>query len=613
MHARLSDLSTALTSSLHSSPSPSPSPSTPIRNTTKSELRAFLTSLREREMQEWMEQVETPLADPHLSTAAAEKMYKEANIHSPRSSEKSSNRGNEEESDESTLIEIEEVSGEVVSYYDSENNVGYIRIYTFSPSTISLWASAVFHSLQAIKEKYGATRLVIDVRGNGGGYVHLGMQLHHLLFPSEYPIYGVYQLRESDLNAELVKIPDDDSENTFYDPITDVQYNGTDYYYNQYSALFADAETDERFTANYTRPFRMVMDPPDVFASLVQEWPEYPGFSGASLFDPSKIVVVTDGLCGSTCCCFIKHVHETRSARIIGFGHDPHSTSTDYDSGSFCGGTVFNSNTVMGYKSNSTVLELINVTNLPDNFYRSTMRLSWAQHQIHTWTRDAVYNVESSSSSSTPASSSSSSEEEVETGENLLEFKLNPVHDIDTTFFPQYLYDRTKAGMSHVLSNSLSFFDGCYPHEVADDTITCTGPNSTDTTKYGGDNKVYGHPCINGHFAYDVCVFSRCADGYYLDGAFEDGNLTVVECKKSPHLYVYNSSSSSSASSSSSSSTTSTSTQTSSSSEESDYSFNSLSIILLIIAIIFFLLAVIFAICLCVVKCRSGSADYAPV
>ena len=78
---------------------------------------------------------------------------------------------------------------------------------------------------------------------------------------------------------------------------------------------------------------------------------------------------------------------------------------------------------------------------------------------------------------------------------------------------------------------------------MLDDEEGCSGVTSAESTD-GGDNKIYGHPCVNGKFDTSKCVFSRCADGYYLNGSWSDGAKSSVQCVETPVTYTKNDTSS---------------------------------------------------------------------
>ena len=54
---------------------------------------------------------------------------------------------------------------------------------------------------------------------------------------------------------------------------------------------------------------------------------------------PDRVIIITDGLCGSACAQFTARLLEQRNAISIGFGGVPGSTEP-FDSGAFIGGTV---------------------------------------------------------------------------------------------------------------------------------------------------------------------------------------------------------------------------------------------------------------------------------
>ena len=70
-------------------------------------------------------------------------------------------------------------------------------------------------------------------------------------------------------------------------------------------------------------------------------------------YDPTDVILVTDGLCGSTCSCFAKHLLQLQNIRAVYIGGS-NSSRDVFDVASFAGGTVMDS---MAFEDSVTRLD----------------------------------------------------------------------------------------------------------------------------------------------------------------------------------------------------------------------------------------------------------------
>ena len=231
--------------------------------------------------EKFLKRIEPELSPSTMTRAEADSRYAEVYGYMP--GQTAAGRSANDDIDPEQLTTVIENDGCITVLYSSQANLGYMRISSFSPDDYYVFASDVVSGLKQLKKTYGAKKLVIDLRSNGGGYVMLGMQLHRLLFPSEYPTYGVYKQRKSLVNNEFAKVTDDG--NTYVNPKTREVFNGTDWYTPNVTETYIDSNDSARVTANYTQLFEMQMDP-DVFEPYLEDWSDYPGYSGKAMFTP---------------------------------------------------------------------------------------------------------------------------------------------------------------------------------------------------------------------------------------------------------------------------------------------------------------------------------------
>eukprot|EP00770_Monocercomonoides_exilis_P005504 MONOS_5476.1-p1 / transcript=MONOS_5476.1 / gene=MONOS_5476 / organism=Monocercomonoides_exilis_PA203 / gene_product=unspecified product / transcript_product=unspecified product / location=Mono_scaffold00160:2386-4689(+) / protein_length=767 / sequence_SO=supercontig / SO=protein_coding / is_pseudo=false len=403
-------------------------------------------------------------------------------------------------------------SANVVAYAHRDLGIGYMWIRTFSPSDLKEFGNQVGLALRRLKEEHQVKKLVVDVRGNGGGYVMLGMQTNQFMFPSAFPVYGRYDMLHSDINTELAKLRDyepEDDKTYFNDPDTHKPLKGDEWYSTTVEKKFKPIEEGgETFTRQYTRQFEMAFYTPAVFEETIKKWEKYPGRNnGTALFAPQDIITVTDGLCGSTCCCFVKHQQEMHTNKFVGLGGNPKFKNAHYDVGAFAGGTVFAASGLQEYAEDPETRKIIDVTKFPPAFVRDTTEQRWTQHEIMSW------NYEEKNAGSNQA-------EDVETGEDLLEFKKNPV-DWVHPHYPKPAQDESEEGIQKIIEEIVPYFDRCADWEVLPDAEKCPAPDASS-------HKVYGHKCVNGKFDNSTCAFAGCANGFYLKGKFGDEKSTCA-------------------------------------------------------------------------------------
>jgi hypothetical protein len=86
-------------------------------------------------------------------------------------------------------------------FYDNTSLYGYIRIRTFLPDDIDSFLFKFGSGLQHLIKEIKITNLIIDVRGNGGGYIGLLSAVMDLLF-------GGKEMYFSDQEMQMVKSKD---------------------------------------------------------------------------------------------------------------------------------------------------------------------------------------------------------------------------------------------------------------------------------------------------------------------------------------------------------------------------------------------------------------------
>lgn len=208
-----------------------------------------------------------------------------------------------------------------------------MKVSSFSPSGEYMVAATGF--LDNVKQCLSADfdMIVIDVMQNGGGSVCLGLRLLELLvedYAKDHTLVQMnYDLPHSslmDAYIDVVNSPYPYPDDGIIDPATQEAFpDGKAYYYpgrqvtqggvvswrTNYFAL--NCSVEESLPADNWQP------------------PRY--------LPPEKLIIITDGTCGSTCACFTKIPQEADKATLIGIGG---IWNEGMDVSSFAGGFVTN-------------------------------------------------------------------------------------------------------------------------------------------------------------------------------------------------------------------------------------------------------------------------------
>lgn len=182
----------------------------------------------------------------------------------------------------------------------------------------------------------GCQYIGIDLVSNGGGYVCFGVVAASFLVPS-LPMKNAYDMDL--IISKWIK-----SKTDFCDANTDLREScGSGGYlskktgrpYTSSDELFGSGSvsyTRGQYTSRYTPKF---MDDCSLFTKYATPY-------RPKLFYPqSRIVILADGLCGSTCRQFTELLHQTTSVKVAALGGIYNAAM---DASSFAGGNVLDSN-----------------------------------------------------------------------------------------------------------------------------------------------------------------------------------------------------------------------------------------------------------------------------
>lgn len=215
----------------------------------------------------------------------------------------------------------------LTAYHGRYRNTTVLRLRSFDTSaTNTYWVSSLNGAINDQALYNLNDNLIIDVSNNGGGLVCLNYDTLSFLVKSwstrydflhgEDTVFSEFDLRMSDLQNRL----DSFGALNIYDA-----YNTTTGENLSWRYLIPTTRTIGGRTSSYSQVFNWN---PCTFGEYV-----YPP---AYNFD--KIIVITDGRCGSSCAYFINQLRENNKIRVVSYGGiygEPLATS------SFAGGNVF--------------------------------------------------------------------------------------------------------------------------------------------------------------------------------------------------------------------------------------------------------------------------------
>ncbi|KAJ7446155.1 hypothetical protein B0H11DRAFT_1746039 [Mycena galericulata] len=205
----------------------------------------------------------------------------------------------------------------VAQFYLLDDNItGVLALGSFSAANFSAFMGGLLDGLQELKS-LGATRLVIDVTNNGGGYICIAHWLHRILIGPKNttePQAGLDTTIRAGTLAQLVV----EQINRGADPEELLSYNPTQW--KNSSNIPYSVETHWlQPTVNLT-----INGHKDAFSprlgSECQPFEISPPEAG--IFDPENIVILSNGRCGSSCSLFsiTMSKHEGVKTVVLG-GH----------------------------------------------------------------------------------------------------------------------------------------------------------------------------------------------------------------------------------------------------------------------------------------------------
>ncbi|KAH8826344.1 hypothetical protein DL96DRAFT_1805805 [Flagelloscypha sp. PMI_526] len=220
-----------------------------------------------------------------------------------------------------TLAPANPIAGgfEVAQFYMlDDGKTGVFALGSFSASDYLPFLQSMLDGLTKLKEQ-GATQLVVDVSNNGGGYICAAHWLHRIIAgskPSTVPQAGLDTIARSGTLAKLIT---EQIVKNNKDPSHFLLYNPVNWHNATQQIIPADVNWLVVGGVNKT-----INGHKDAFSQRLGEEctdADYPaGAPEAGLFDPKKVVIVTNGRCASSCSLFSITMHKLEGSKTVVLG-----------------------------------------------------------------------------------------------------------------------------------------------------------------------------------------------------------------------------------------------------------------------------------------------------
>ncbi|KAJ5070514.1 peptidase s41 family protein [Anaeramoeba ignava] len=258
---------------------------------------------------------------------------------------------------------------------DSGIQYGIFRIITFSPPNQTEFEEILNYGMEYIQSN-NIDYLIIDLRQNEGGIIALSYQLFYFFFNlTNSPIYGNYDFRHSSINTQMfTKCAENENcteKQMFFTPL---------YWYNQSEQQWTNGNWFDPVT--YLRGGEFAQ-----FSTLVHEAPNI-SWKSPIQFDKNHTILLSDGICGSSCAVFSSKIIQNNLATTFTIGGIPNSEMSFI---SFPGGQSFYSGGLIEYINILEETYGIVIDNPPTPF-ESDNELMFTYREIYPFNTNEITN-----------------------------------------------------------------------------------------------------------------------------------------------------------------------------------------------------------------------------
>jgi hypothetical protein len=375
------------------------------------------------------------------------------------------NKGAKEE-----IIKSDDEIG-VAMHTIANGKTGILTVGTFLPSNPNTFIETIEEAFKKLDSKSSKIeRLIIDVRGNTGGYVCLAYGLAQYLVPSLPKIaWPALDMIRTKLVDEFMGCDMSYLFMPLYNP-EDNKFVGTEKPFFTQQGI--ERERGGK-TSTYSRLFQMQCGTTFNMKS-----------KHAFTFTPQNLIILTDGTCGSACGFFVHFFQHLEKARVVSLGGL--YKEGEMNVASFDGAPVFDSTTIIAILEVEQSLMDCKISEIPPTM-PSTASFTVSYLELY------------------PYKPKIAAFEKLKTDTKLpVEFTKNPA---DFHLWRWDLFSNDEKFLEDVSS----YFDVCASWEFKRNN-SCEPP-----LKF--KNAVWGNPCINGEFNTTQCEVFDCETGYYLNEA----------------------------------------------------------------------------------------------
>lgn len=216
----------------------------------------------------------------------------------------------------------------IACYFPEENtDLAVLSVPTFEPMNDVQFADVTRKCLATASRK-GKSKLIIDLRGNGGGTVLLAYDMFKQLFPSKAP-YGTTNFRAfdlfNDIGQTVTEYYESDSHgretlNNNFGSIFNVddELNSMNQQFKTWEAFYGPVHTHNDTFTNLAR--YNLSDPVDTGGIAISGYENLTNIVPKQTFSSDNIVLLQDGACASTCSVFAEFMKTQGLVKSVAIG-----------------------------------------------------------------------------------------------------------------------------------------------------------------------------------------------------------------------------------------------------------------------------------------------------
>ncbi|KAF0526847.1 peptidase s41 family protein [Gigaspora margarita] len=231
-------------------------------------------------------------------------------------------------------ITIIAVVDNFVGFYKMDD-FGVVKILTEEPTVLS---NAILDSVIAGFKRLantGVKKVVLDLSDNIGGYLYISIFFNLLLFPNTYTYFDFDTRISEQMRLAITEQFKRATKNNIFDMKS---YVNAKTYANFTSAndIFGNnVYTRGGVIGNYSNKYTLMNDSINEMSQYIQN------LTTPVSWKPENYIILTNGLCGSSCAIIAEHAVEFNNVTTVAVGGIASNISLSYSS--FPGGTVINS------------------------------------------------------------------------------------------------------------------------------------------------------------------------------------------------------------------------------------------------------------------------------